>query len=125
LPARRFSLMPASHLHPTMIVAIECQGQIIADEIAEVRRETYTGSVYDLEVAELHNYVAGGVVVHNSVYRWRGADYRNVRRFEQDYPDAQVLLLEENYRSTQVILDAAMAVIDRHPGRTRKQLFTQ
>jgi len=60
-----------------------------------------------------------------SVYRWRGADYRNVRRFQEDYPDAEVLLLEENYRSTQLILDAAMGVIDRHPGRTRKQLFTQ
>jgi DNA helicase-2/ATP-dependent DNA helicase PcrA len=42
-----------------------------------------------------------------------------------DYPEAQVLLLEENYRSTQLILDGAMAVIDQHPGRTRKQLFTQ
>jgi DNA helicase-2/ATP-dependent DNA helicase PcrA len=60
-----------------------------------------------------------------SIYKWRGADYRNVRRFQEDYPDAEVLLLEENYRSTQLILDAAMAVIDRHPGRTRKQLFTQ
>ena len=54
-----------------------------------------------------------------AIYRWRGADYRNVRRFQQDYPDAQTILLEQNYRSTQVILDAAMAVIDRHPGRTR------
>jgi len=60
-----------------------------------------------------------------SVYRWRGADYRNVRRFQEDYPDAHTILLEENYRSTQLILDAAMAVIDLHPGRTRKQLFTQ
>ncbi len=60
-----------------------------------------------------------------SIYRWRGADYRNVRRFQKDYPDAQTILLEQNYRSTQVILDAAMAVIDKHPGRTRKQLFTE
>ena len=60
-----------------------------------------------------------------SVYRWRGADYRNVRKFQEDYPDAQTILLEQNYRSTQLILDAAMAVIDRHPGRTRKQLFTE
>ena len=39
-----------------------------------------------------------------SVYRWRGADYRNVQRFEQDFPDAQVILLEQNYRSKQTIL---------------------
>jgi DNA helicase-2/ATP-dependent DNA helicase PcrA len=60
-----------------------------------------------------------------SVYRWRGADYRNVLRFEEDFPDAQVILLEENYRSTQTILDTAMAVIDRNPNRKRKELFTQ
>jgi DNA helicase-2/ATP-dependent DNA helicase PcrA len=59
-----------------------------------------------------------------SIYRWRGADYRNVHRFQQDYPDAQLILLERNYRSTQTILDAAMAVIDRNPYRHRKQLFT-
>jgi DNA helicase-2/ATP-dependent DNA helicase PcrA len=60
-----------------------------------------------------------------SIYRWRGADYRNVLRFEKDHPDAQVILLEQNYRSTQNILDVAMAVIDRNPYRTHKQLFTE
>jgi DNA helicase-2/ATP-dependent DNA helicase PcrA len=60
-----------------------------------------------------------------SVYRWRGADYRNVLRFEEDFPDSQVILLEENYRSTQTILDMAMAVIDRNPNRKKKELFTQ
>ncbi len=59
-----------------------------------------------------------------SIYRWRGADYRNVRRFQEDYPQAQVILLEQNYRSTQTILDAAMAVINRQQGRHLKRLFT-
>jgi len=59
-----------------------------------------------------------------SVYRWRGADYRNVHKLKEDFRDLQLILLEQNYRSTQLILDAAMAVIDKHPGRTRKQLFT-
>ena len=59
-----------------------------------------------------------------SIYRWRGADYRNVHRFLQDYPGAPQILLEQNYRSTQTILDAAMGVIDRSPGRVRKRLFT-
>ncbi|MGZ6315937.1 MAG: ATP-dependent helicase [Anaerolineales bacterium] len=60
-----------------------------------------------------------------SIYKWRGADWRNVQRFEQDYPDAQVILLEQNYRSRQTILDAAMGVINRATNRRRKQLFTE
>ncbi len=60
-----------------------------------------------------------------SIYRWRGADYRNVRRFQENYPGAQTILLEQNYRSTQTILDVAMAVIDRNTGRQKKELFTE
>jgi DNA helicase-2/ATP-dependent DNA helicase PcrA len=60
-----------------------------------------------------------------SVYRWRGADWRNVQRFESDYPEAQVILLEQNYRSRQNILDAAMSVIDRAQHRRRKKLFSE
>jgi DNA helicase-2/ATP-dependent DNA helicase PcrA len=60
-----------------------------------------------------------------SVYRWRGADYRNVQRFESDYPDAQVILLEQNYRSKQIILDVAMSVIDRAQYRRKKKLFSE
>jgi DNA helicase-2/ATP-dependent DNA helicase PcrA len=59
-----------------------------------------------------------------SIYRWRGADYRNVLRFEEDYPRCQKILLEQNYRSTQTVLDAARAVIDRNPYRTPKHLFS-
>ncbi|MBN2554900.1 MAG: UvrD-helicase domain-containing protein [Anaerolineales bacterium] len=59
-----------------------------------------------------------------SIYRWRGADIRNIHRFKEDYPNAKTILLEQNYRSTQTILDVAMAVIDRNPNRQVKQLFT-
>src|SRR5512139_2572118 len=59
-----------------------------------------------------------------SIYAWRGADWRNVQRFEQDFPDAHTVLLEQNYRSRQTILDAAMGVINRARNRKQKQLFT-
>ncbi len=59
-----------------------------------------------------------------SIYAWRGADYRNIRRFEQDFPDAQTILLEQNYRSRQNILDVAMGVIDRAQNRKKKKLFS-
>jgi DNA helicase-2/ATP-dependent DNA helicase PcrA len=122
--APKFNLMPASHLHPSMIVAIEKDGKIIEDEIVDVSHEPYQGTVYDFEVENLHNYIANGVVVHNSIYAWRGADWRNVQRFEQDFPDAQTVLLEQNYRSRQTILDAAMGVIDRAHNRRKKRLFS-
>ena len=58
------------------------------------------------------------------IYAFRGADYRNVQQFRRDYPQAQVILLEQNYRSTQIVLDTARAVIDKNQHRTPKALFT-
>jgi DNA helicase-2/ATP-dependent DNA helicase PcrA len=60
-----------------------------------------------------------------SIYRWRGADYRNVLRFEKDFSKCETILLEQNYRSTQNVLDAARQVIDRNRNRTPKHLFTE
>jgi DNA helicase-2/ATP-dependent DNA helicase PcrA len=60
-----------------------------------------------------------------SIYSWRGADLRNILDFEADYPDATVVKLEQNYRSTQLILDAAHAVVERNAGRKDKKLWTQ
>lgn len=59
-----------------------------------------------------------------SIYRFRGADYRNVRNFRHEYPEASVILLEQNYRSTQTILDVANAIIEHNPNRTPKRLHT-
>jgi len=59
-----------------------------------------------------------------SIYRFRGADYRNVLRFREEFPNARVILLERNYRSTQIILDAANAVIAHNLHRTPKRLHT-
>jgi DNA helicase-2/ATP-dependent DNA helicase PcrA len=59
-----------------------------------------------------------------SIYRWRGADLRNILDFERDWPAATVVKLERNYRSTQLILDAAHAVVSRNTERTDKKLWT-
>jgi DNA helicase-2/ATP-dependent DNA helicase PcrA len=59
-----------------------------------------------------------------SIYGWRGANFRNILDFEKDYPDAKVIKLEQNYRSTQVILDASNAVIERNTQRIKKTLWT-
>jgi DNA helicase-2/ATP-dependent DNA helicase PcrA len=59
-----------------------------------------------------------------SIYRWRGADIENILNFEKDYPGTRLIRLERNYRSTQVILDAATAVVSRNVARKGKTLWT-
>lgn len=59
-----------------------------------------------------------------SIYSWRGATVKNILDFEKDYPEARIVLLEQNYRSTQVILDAAHNVISKNRGRKEKKLWT-
>ena len=60
-----------------------------------------------------------------SIYKWRGADFRNINRFRRHYDEAEMILLEQNYRSTQIILDAAKAVIRHNADRVDKELFTE
>jgi superfamily I DNA/RNA helicase len=59
-----------------------------------------------------------------SIYKWRGADLRNILDFEHDFPEATIVRLERNYRSTQVILDAASSVIAQNRNRKEKRLYT-
>jgi DNA helicase II / ATP-dependent DNA helicase PcrA len=94
---------------------------VLVDEFQDTNMAQY---VLLKHLASIHNNIFVVGDTDQSIYRWRGADYRNVLRFEKDFPDSQVILLEQNYRSTQTILNAAMAVIDRNPYRTHKELFT-
>ncbi len=82
---------------------------------------------YDLArlLAAAHRNVCVVGDVDQSIYSWRGADFENLLRFEEDYPDARVVTLEENYRSTQNILAAANAIIQKNVKRKEKNLFTK
>jgi DNA helicase-2/ATP-dependent DNA helicase PcrA len=119
-----YSFLPLSHLRVGMTVLIEADGVLERATVDSVDVEEYDGPVYDLEVDTAHTYVADGVLVHNSIYQFRGADIRNILEFEQTFPEATVVLLEQNYRSTQTILDAANAVIANNVGRKPKELWT-
>ncbi len=95
---------------------------ILVDEFQDTNIAQYTLLRY-LAYVNKNIYVVGDE--DQSIYRWRGADYHNVERFVSDFPGTAKILLEQNYRSTQTVLNAARAVIDRNRHRTPKKLFTE
>jgi DNA helicase-2/ATP-dependent DNA helicase PcrA len=118
---KSLSFVSASAVRPGMAMFTAEGGY---DVVESVERVALDRPVYDIDVEGTHNFVAGGLVTHNSVYSWRGADIRNILDFERDYPEAKVVKLEQNYRSTQTILDAANAVVANNASRKAKELWT-
>ena len=113
--------LPAHSVHPGMVMF---DGACGYDAVVSVERRRECEVVYDLDVEHTHNFIANGLVTHNSIYRFRGADIRNILEFRKDFPDARVVTLEQNYRSSQPILDAAHAVIRVNQDRAAKRLWT-
>jgi DNA helicase-2/ATP-dependent DNA helicase PcrA len=94
---------------------------ILVDEFQDTNTTQYT--LLKMLAARHSNLFAVGDS-DQSIYKWRGADFRNIQRFREQFPQAQQVLLEQNYRSTQIILDAAKAIIKPNPNRVHKELFT-
>jgi DNA helicase II / ATP-dependent DNA helicase PcrA len=124
-----YDFMPLSHLHPRMRVLIQSGTEVQEVEVDEVWQEEYDGPVYDLEVEKNHTYIANQVLVHNSIYSFRSADFTILMGFQDDFGDGKVdgetesmVKLEENYRSTANILQMANALIEHNTERIDKIL---
>jgi len=94
---------------------------LLIDEYQDTNRPQY--ELMRMLAGERHNVCAVGDE-DQSIYSWRGADIRNILEFEQDFPEAKIIRLEENYRSTQNILQAASAVVANNIRRKGKSLWT-
>jgi DNA helicase-2/ATP-dependent DNA helicase PcrA len=95
---------------------------VMVDEYQDTNRPQY---LLIRRLSELHRNLAVVGDPDQSIYKWRGADLRNILDFEHDFPEAKIVRLEQNYRSTQVILDAATAVIQQNRNRKDKRLWTE
>ncbi len=93
----------------------------MVDEYQDTNRPQY---LLIRRLAEVHRNVAVVGDPDQSIYKWRGADLRNILDFETDFGEATIVRLEQNYRSTQIILDAATAVIQQNRNRKDKRLWT-
>lgn len=111
------------HQHPEVLEDYQRRLQYLhVDEYQDTNHAQY--QLVNLLARKHRNLCAVGDS-DQSIYGWRGADIRNILQFEQDYPDAQIIRLEQNYRSTQTILEIANQVIRNNRQRKDKKLWTQ
>ena len=119
---RALPFVTASAVRPGMVVATDAGG---FDVVERIEARQYAGEVYDLNIERTHNFIAGGVITHNSIYAFRGARAANLQQFRRDFPQALLFRLEQNYRSTATILEAANGLIAHNAGRLGKRLWTE
>jgi DNA helicase-2/ATP-dependent DNA helicase PcrA len=118
---RSLPFITASSIRPGMVMATQETGFDVVERIEEFRS---SADVYDLNVERTHNFIASGLITHNSIYRWRGARVENLHQFRSDFPQAAMVRLEQNYRSSGAILAAANALIAHNTDRLGKTLWT-
>ena len=109
-------MMPAKNVMVGQYLPVVTNKAVFYDrvtkkELSESRKPT---TVYDLEIEKTHNFIANGFVVHNSIYKFRGASLSNILQFEKDFPKCEKVVLTKNYRSSQNILDLSYKFIQQN-----------
>jgi DNA helicase-2/ATP-dependent DNA helicase PcrA len=122
LGRRTLPMTLAEHVRSGMAI-YAADGSLDTVEAVEVAPRA-TVTVYDLDVEDSHNFVANGLLTHNSIYAFRGANVGNMADFEREFRVRNVIKLEQNYRSHGHILDAANALIRNNARRLGKNLWT-
>ena len=111
-------VLPAGNVLPGHYLPIIEGFRVKYDKIIEVVEKTKEQTVYDLEIDRTHNFIANNVVVHNSIYKFRGAAISNILEFRKNFPKAGEIVLTQNYRSSQAILDSAYKlIVNNNPDR--------
>lgn len=119
---KKYDFAPMSNLRVGMHICFNQDGKIIEDEIISVEQEFYDDYVYDLNVPYYRNYIANDIVVHNCIYGFRGSKFENIMHFPEQFENAELIILDENYRSNQEILDVANILIEQARDKYPKSL---
>jgi DNA helicase-2/ATP-dependent DNA helicase PcrA len=115
-------MIPAQYVRPGMAIFDETGEYDIVAKVETLAPALVT--VYDLNIEGTHNFAANGLLTHNSIYAFRGANVGNMADFEREFRVRNVIKLEQNYRSHGNILDAANALIRNNAKRLGKELWT-
>jgi len=114
--------LPASSIMPGMALFTENGYDIV---LKKLQIKNVKEKVFDLDIEKTHNFIANNIVTHNCIYSWRGASIKNMLHFEKDFPNSKIIMLEQNYRSTKNIIEAANNIIEKNVYRVPKLLFTE
>ena len=122
---KKYHFINAGSLREGMIIPVLENGIIIEDRIIKIICEYKNCEVYDLTIPTTRNIIADNICVHNCIYGFRWSNYRNILNFEKDYPEAKSITLNQNYRSTNTILNAANSVIKNNTESKEVNLFSE
>jgi len=118
------NVIPADGIMPSMQIPVIVDNEVKLSEVISVTPKLPVNT-FDVEIASTGIIIADGVLSHNSIYAFRGANIQNILNFEHDFPNAMVVKLEQNYRSTRKIVAAGNAIIAHNENQKPKQLYTE